>query len=78
MKIYDGGSKYSDLIKSMNGTYKNEKVSIPGNQMYIAYETRSTIAKKGFKAFILEKGIFKFLNVSIYNLHISTKTILYI
>ena len=41
----------------MTGINKNEKISIPGNQMLIIFETRSTIAKKGFKASIIENGI---------------------
>ena len=57
LRVYDGGSKYSDLIKSMTGTYRNKKISIPGNQMFVAFETTSTVAKRGFKASILENSI---------------------
>ena len=41
----------------MTGTHDNAKVSIPGNQMFIAFETASIVAKRGFKASILEIGI---------------------
>ena len=47
---------YSDLVKSMTGIYKNTKISIPGNQMFIIFETASTIAKKGFNASITNNG----------------------
>ena len=57
LRIYDGGNKYSDLIKSMTGTYRNKKVSVPRNQMLVAFETTSTVAKRGFKASILENSI---------------------
>ena len=57
LKVYDGGSKYSYLILSMAGSYRNKKVSSPRNQMFIAFETTSTVAKRGFKASILENSI---------------------
>ena len=57
IKIYDGGSKNSDLIESMTGTHRNTKVSIPGNQMLVVFETSSTLAKRGFKASIIENSI---------------------
>ena len=41
----------------MTGTYRNTKVSIPGNQMLVVFETTSTVAKGGFKASILENSI---------------------
>ena len=58
MKVYDGGSKYSDLlIKEMTGIYKNTRVSCPGNQIFVTFETSSIVAKGGFKASVLENGI---------------------
>ena len=57
MKIYDGGSNYSDLIKSMTGSYRNTKVSSPGNQVFIGFETTSIVAKRGFKASIIKNSI---------------------
>ena len=57
IKVYDGGNKNSDLIKSMTGTYRNKKVSVPRNQMLVVFETTSTHAKRGFKASILENSI---------------------
>ena len=57
LRVYDGGSKYSDLIKSMTGTYRSTKVSSPRNQMFIEFETTSIVAKRGFNASILENSI---------------------
>ena len=57
IRVYDGGSNHSDLIKSMTGIYRNTIVSIPGNQMFLTFETSSTVAKRGFKASILENSI---------------------
>ena len=41
----------------MTGTYKNTKISSPGNQMFVAFETTLTVAKRGFKASIIENSI---------------------
>ena len=55
LKIFDGSSKYSDLKETITGTYNKKSVSIAGNQMYVAFETTSKVAKK-FMAAILENG----------------------
>ena len=55
--VYDGGSKYSDLIKNLTGTYQNTKVSSPRNQMFIEFVTTSIDSKRGFNASILENSI---------------------
>ena len=57
LRVYDGGSKYSDLIKSITGTYRNTKVSSPRNHVFIEFETTSIVAKRGFNASILENSI---------------------
>ena len=57
LRVYDGGSKYSDLIKSMTGVYKNTKVSGPRNQIFVNFETNSLVARKGFEASIHENSI---------------------
>ena len=41
----------------MTGTYKNTKVSIPRSQMFVVFETTSTVAKRRFKASVLENSI---------------------
>ena len=56
IKIYGGGSEYADLVKSFTGIHKQTKVSVPGNQMFVKFETSSTVASKGFKAFIHKIG----------------------
>ena len=40
----------------MTGTYKDKKVSIPRNQMFVTFETSSTLEKRGFKASILKNS----------------------
>ena len=57
LKVYDGGSSHSDLIKNMTGTYsRNTKVSSPRNQMFIEFNTTSIVDKIGFKTSILENS----------------------
>ena len=60
LKVYDGGSNHSDLIKELTGTYENTKVSSPRNQVFIEFETTSIVAKRGFNASILENSISSF------------------
>ena len=58
LEIYDGGSEYSDLMANMTGMHNQTKISVPGNQMFITFESNSTtFAKKGFRAFIDKIGI---------------------
>ena len=59
LRIFDGGSQHSDLIYNITGSYINTKVSIPGNQMYVVFETRLSVTKKGFKASIQDLGKIK-------------------
>ena len=40
----------------LTGNHNHMKISVPGNQMYITFESNSTFAKKGFKAFIQKIG----------------------
>ena len=47
----------TDLIKSITGNYRNTKISIPRNQMFVVFKTTSTLAKPGFKALIIENSI---------------------
>ena len=57
IKIYDGGSNHSDLIKSMTGDHSYTKVSSPRNQIFIEFDTTSIGTKIGFNASILENSI---------------------
>ena len=45
----------------MTGIHKQTNVSVPGNQMFVKFEKSSTVASKGFMAFIYRIGIPKFL-----------------
>ena len=56
LKVYDGGSNHSDLIKKLTGTYRNTKISSPRNQMFIEFETSSSVARRGFEASIHENS----------------------
>ena len=59
LKIFDGGSEYSDLMANMTGMHNQAKISIPGNQMFIRFQSNSTyFAKKGFKALINKIGVY--------------------
>ena len=56
--IFDGGSEYSDLRANITGIHNQTKISVPGNQVFIKFESNSTtFAKKGFKAFIDKIGM---------------------
>ena len=57
LKVYDGGSNYSNLIKELTGTYSNELVSVPRNQMFVTFETTSMVTGRGFKASVLGNSI---------------------
>ena len=54
--IYEGGSEYADLVRNFTGNHTHTKVSVPGNQMFVKFETSSTVTRKGFKAFIHKIG----------------------
>ena len=56
MEIYEGGNEYAHLVRNITGIHKQTKVSIPGNQMFVKFESSSTISSKGFKAFIHKIG----------------------
>ena len=57
LKVYDGGSNYLNLIKELTGTYSNELVSVPRNQMFVTFETTSMVTGRGFKASVLGNSI---------------------
>ena len=45
-------------MANMTGMHNQTKISVPGNQMFITFESNSTkFAKKGFKAFIDKIGM---------------------
>ena len=49
-------------MANMTGMHNQTKISVPGNQMFITFESNSTaFAKKGFKAFIDKIGMLSLL-----------------
>ena len=58
IKIYDGGSQYSEVVANLSGIYNQTKISVPGNQVFISFEANSNSDNnnKGFMTYILEKG----------------------
>ena len=57
IKIYEGGSEYADLVKNITGIHAQTNVSVPGNQMFVKFESSSTDAyRKGFRAVIHKIG----------------------
>ena len=38
-KIYDGGSKYAELIRKLDGAMNDTKISTPRNQIFVVLET---------------------------------------
>ena len=58
VNIYEGGSEYADLVRNFTGIYKQTNVSVAGNQMFVKFETSSTVAaRRGFRAYIHRIGI---------------------
>ena len=43
-------------MRTITDTDEETKVSVPGNQMFVKFETSSNVASKGFTAFIHEIG----------------------
>ena len=56
MEIYEGGNEYADLVRNFTTSHKQTKVSVPGNQMFVKFESSSTVTSKRFTAFIHKIG----------------------
>ena len=56
MEIYEGGNEYADLVRNFTGIHNQSKVSVSSKQMFVKFETTSTVTSKGFKAFIHKIG----------------------
>ena len=51
-------------MANMTGMHNQAKISIPGNQMFIRFQSNSTyFAKKGFKALINKIGMYQTLKL---------------
>ena len=51
---YDGGSEEAKIIAYMTGVMNDVRISIPGNQMFVVFDTNADIVKKGFSASIIQ------------------------
>ena len=48
IQIYDGGSKYSDLIAIITAdTHNQTEISSMRNQMFVTFTSSTTLAKRG-------------------------------
>ena len=56
LNFHDGGSKHSDLIERLTGTYSDELISVPRNQIFFTFETTLMVGGRGFKASVVEKS----------------------
>ena len=64
LSIHDGGSDDSEMVKKLTGTLNGTKISIPGNQMFVVFQTNEEIVRKGFHALIIES---KYLGICYLN-----------
>ena len=42
------------MVAKLTGTINENKISIPGNQMFVVFHTNEKIVRKGFQALIME------------------------
>ena len=54
LTVHEGGSYKSKLIANMTGKKDGAQISIPGNQMFVVFDTNGEIAKTLFSIRILE------------------------
>ena len=54
LSVYEGGSDQAKLIAHMTGIMNDARISIPGNQMFVVFDTNADIVKKGFSASIIQ------------------------
>ena len=52
--IHNGGSNDAEMIANLTGTRNETEISIPGNQMFVVFDTNADIVKKGFSASIIQ------------------------
>ena len=58
LSIHNGGSDDSEMVAKLTGIMNYTKISIPGNQMFVVFQTNHDIVRKGFHALILESKYF--------------------
>ena len=54
LSIHNGGSDDSEMVAMLTGTINEHTISIPGNQMFVVFNTNEEIVRKGFQALIME------------------------
>ena len=54
LSIHNGGSDDSEMVAKLTGQINDTKISIPGNQMFVVFNTNEEIVRKGFQALIME------------------------
>ena len=60
LSIHNGGSDDSEMVAKLTGQMNDTKIAIPGNQMFVVFNTNEEIVRKGFQALIMEsKYIFR-------------------
>ena len=55
LSIHNGGSNYSEMVARLSGQINDTKIAIPGNQMFMVFNTNEGIVRKGFNALIIER-----------------------
>ena len=73
LSIHNGGSDDSEIVAKLAGQMYDAEISIPGNQMFVVFQTNEEIVHKGFHALIIESKYFyqqSYPNLEItYQLH---------
>ena len=58
LSIHNGGSDNSEMVVKLSGQMYDTEISIPGNQMFVIFQTNDEIVYKGFHALIIESKFF--------------------
>ena len=58
LSIHNGGSDDSEIVAKLAGQMYDAEISIPGNQMFVVFQTNEQIVHKGFHALIIESKYF--------------------
>ena len=58
LSIHNGGSDNSEMVVKLSGQIYDTEISIPGNQMFVIFQTNDEIVYKGFHALIIESKFF--------------------
>ena len=64
LSIHNGGSDDSEMVAKLTGQMNDTKIAIPGNQMFVVFNTNEEIVRKGFHALIMESKYFNHTKLS--------------